>query len=543
MPAPRPVPRKRTITPQASPSREVAAVNKEVVVTKEEAKPVAVKEPPPPVMKDTKPPPPAMKETKPPPPAMKETKPPPTAAPEKENKPDIPEKEAKPSVQEEIKPVTTAAKEPDIPEKEEKSTPGEEMVPEEAAVKPLPEVKEGKAVEEAVVKATEEEVSVPPKDTEENLVKAEMVELKDEEGQLPKPDSEEEVKEDKSEDESGGDTYEVMDMGEEEVNSLEKEVKQDDEYEIMSFNTSQNGVKEKDKSAIEVAAAEAPNNTATPGKVEQHDKVVGDFLPKAPGKINQYDEVAGDFLPTPPGKVAGAVPPPKAPGKVNQYDEVAGDFLPPKYKTKSPSQDASPDLGIRVSPAYEKMEPAGPASRAASHDKQTSLDGDYVPMKEGVIIVNEKESSRESGDTSQYEDLDGWTNKAPKDDTYDVPPSRSLTQSYGDYDVPKSLGNTPIHSPLLVSGEAETRQGVISSSGSTSSAKSDSQSKTRSGSGNEIILTSSEVDSGERKRRGSSNASKKSGDGSMLTASTLSDLERDSLGVSAWRISLESYIP
>lgn len=500
------------MTSQESPSREAAPLIKEPgVVIKEEVTPsTAVVEPPLP--------------------AARETKTPTTAVEEKEdkqvNKETAVEKEAelpfrepvvpdKPPVDvDEAKADTALVKElPLILEKEaQQST---QQKPEEKPGVPKNEVKveEMKEDGETVVgeEPAKEETIKRPDEANERDVKvdgAANVRNNDEDKQLPKLD---EVEREKLEDvDSGGETYEIMNMGEREDNSSKEteNIKQDDEYEVMSFNpTQEDGAKKKEENKSNSTVTDVPKKEIAPGKVNQYDEVAGDFLPLSPlpKKVNQYDDVAGDF-------------PTKATPKSHPYDDVAGDFLPTKFKSKSPDA-AGP--GVCLSPSYEHMEPAEPARIDDQFTTEVVTDGDYVPMKDYVITGRSTEPSREGSETTQYEHMEEWTEKKAQRTNGVSNGTVPVDRSYEDYDVPRPLGvSSPNHDPALPGVEDNAHLGIVSSSGSVSSQKSDGQLKNRHGSGS------------EERRRGSSSASKKSSEGSLLMASNNSELERDSLGVS-----------
>ena len=495
VPARKPVPRKRTTTPQDSPSREAvqlgqAAANKEPAVAKEEAKPSPVKEPATPV-KEVKP---AAKETVV---SVKETKP----EPEKEIKPAakeepvVPEKEVKPP-----------AKEPAILEKEDESAIKEAAIPEKEA-KPTPavSVKEEKPTEGKTEKAAVETIDEKPKEKEEKLPPTPFDDVEEILEKVTEPEKVEEqllpVEGDNKQPENLEDdskyVYEDMQNGEKSEPKEQKKVKADNEYEIMSFN-----------------AAEAEKE-----KREKEQPLVAAPATEAPREQRQ------------------------APGKVHQYDEVAMDEFEPRFKISS----SSIDVALCISGGYEHMEPA-PAVRIADKEKEVSLDGEYVPMKDGVIIDQEQERERENTVTSrastdkyEYEEPSEWVARAPpiiKDVSppYDALSATPVTPSHGDYDVPRSSGNSPSHRPDILTPEGDIRQSVVSSTGSVSSQKSDNQLQPitsslevkdgRSGSrGGGCVVSDS-----EERRRGSSSASKKSG-GIGEGAGSI-QLERDPLGVS-----------
>lgn len=478
-PAPRPVPRKRTMTPQASPVREQA---KEPAIPEEQPMSVSTE---PEVVRL------------------------PTISTTEENKP--------------VSSTETAVQEKEtgllnVPVKDE----GILEIQEEA--KPQPEIKEEGAAAE--IHKEEEDIVLTNEMQDKKIVKppeAEMV--KEDEGQELEPkkaQGEEEERDEKSGDDSGGDTYEIMDIGEKSEGSQEKELQRDNDYENVSFGIleaadikkeEKRGKKEKDEEEVSVMVAEVTKK---------------DVVSR---RVNQYDEVAGDWMP------------PKPRPKVNPYDEVAGDFPPQKSTTAStPSQDGvSPDAAVCLSPGYEHKELAAATSlRIDDQGQRGLLDSDYVPMKDGVIVdLNGKEDSLEISQTSidksgGYEHIEAWVERAPltKDLHNIAPPSNLLAASYGDYNVTTSSGTSPNHEQVtLLSPEKNGRQSVVSSSGSTSSLKSDSQLKARSGSGDELsAAVGSSGDEG--RRRGSSSVSSRSKDGSENKLAQMSELERDSLGVS-----------
>ena len=478
-PAPRPVPRKRTMTPQASPVREQA---KDLAIPEEQpmsvgTEPEVVSQPAISTIEENK--------------QASSTE---TTVQEKETGP------------------------PNVPVKEE----GIFEVQEEAI--PQPEIKDEEAAAE--IHKEEEDIVLTDEMEDRMIVKPPESEVvKEDEGQkleLKKVKEEEEEREEKSRDESGGDAYEIMDMGGKSEGSQEKELKRGNEYENISFGTleataskeeEKRGKKEEEEEEVSVMAAEVTKKGVTPRRV------------------NQYDEVAGDWMPLKPRP------------KVNPYDEVAGDFpLQKPTTTSTPSQDGvSLGAAVCLSPGYEHMEPAAAISvRIDDQGQQGLLDSDYVPMKNGVMVdQNGKEDNLEISQTSTeksggYEHIEGWVDRAPptKDLQNIPPPSNLLASSYGDYNATRSSGTSPNHDQItMVSPEKNGRQSVISSSGSTSSLKSDSQLKARSGSGDELAAVVGSSGDDER-RRGSSSGSNRSKNGSENKSAQMSELERDSLGVS-----------
>lgn len=487
MPAPRPVPRKRTMTPQASPVRDPAK------------EPDIPEEPPVSVIPEP------------------EAAPTPTVS-----QPDIlateenkPVSAAEPDVsEEETGPLNVPVKDQGILEIQEEAKPQPEINDEQAAA----EIH--KEEEEDIVLTNEMEEGKVAKPPESEMVKEESKEEEEQNLEPKKVKGDEDIEEKKSTDESGGDAYEIMDMGKKSEDSQEKELKPGNEYENISFGTLEAAAvkgeekreKEEEEEEVSVAAAEV-----TKGRV-------------AGRKVNQYDEVAGDWMPLKPRP------------KVNQYDEVAGDFLPQKSTSAStPSQDGvSLDAAVCLSPGYEHMEPVAAIPRMIDDQERGLLDGDYVPMKDGVMVNHDRkedslEISQASTDKSAgYEHAEEWVERTPptKDLHNVAPPSISLAASYGDYDVPRSMEISPNHEQItLLSPEKNGRQSIVSSSGSTSSLKSDSQLKIRGGSGDELAAALGSSGDEER-RRGSSSASKRSREGSEVKSVQLSELDRDSLGVS-----------
>lgn len=533
-PAPRPAPRKRTSThQQESPSREPAQVVKEMAVVKEEAKPSIIEETAV-TVEDTKAP------------ATPTTTPTPIAAAlEAESKPtakeeEVGEQEIKESVSEEqvkqVKQVEEAAnmKEAAVPVATEEPVIPEKLADKELAlakeedIKPLPDISEDKAV------ASESAEEKPPEKREdkeivevESTTTSENVE-EDKRGEEDKKGEETQDKElldtetDKKEKEEivDDELYVDVEMGEESEGSLKSvEVKKDDEYEVMNFDGSQEGTESVTKKGLTETAAETHQQRAVPGKVHQYDEVAGDFLP----------HTSTEGVAMAPHAQQRAAPP----GKVNQYDEVAGDFLPlnfSKPKVTSPSSASSREGGpvvaggARVPPGYEVMKPAG-AALVVDQVEQSSQEGDYMPMQDGVIVNKEdRVDSKMSTEKYEYVQVGEWTSK-------DSPSPQPLEHSNTDHHVPKTLISSSSQDDTCLSPETNGRQSVASSSGSITSdgqfhfsPVSPSKGKARSGSGNELMVAS--LDSEEGRRRGSSGASRKSGDGSAS-----SQLHRDSLGV------------
>ena len=477
VPAKRPVPRKRTVTPQNSPSREAAppvmATNKEPAAPPKDegVKPSAVvKEPTVPAKPQApKEPVVSVKEAKPEP-EIEEIKP--VAAVKEEAI--VPEKEVKPP----------PAKEPEILDKKDESVIKEPVIPE---TEPKPEVptvlekeekelEEGKievaavSVEIAVEKPKEKEEKLPPTpfdDIEETDIKAaepkgvnqwDQLEV---EGGSAKNETETVEEQDDS-----SYVYEDMESGE----KSEPQEKKDAEYEIMNFDGADGEEKKESTVAattVEEAAADRPQQR------------------QAPGKVHQYDQVALDESPEPKFKISS-----------------------------SSSKDFDPTLSS--SSGYEHMEPA-PAVRVANKEREPSLDGEYVPMKDGVIIEQEPgEQEREvvvtgqtSADKYEYEEPCDWVEKAPPIIRDTSPPYDSLMAT--------PLTPSPGHNRQdELALDADVRRSVTSSTGSVSSQKSSLEVK---GGG-------SVVSDGEERRRGSSSASKKSDEGSAHMQP-----DRDSLGV------------
>ena len=537
MPAPRPVPRKRVLSPQHV-RESTQVIKEEVEVKEEEAKPAAVEEPVTPAAEEVKAPTTPTPTT--PTPATPTPTTPTTPAPKENVKPPAKEEVIEPEKQVKQIEEKTASEETALPvDVKVVEKPVEPVIPEKpvgreaAVVKTDVEVKESKVLPDVSedVAATGERASEKLPEKEEK--KEEISEVKstaapeEEKGGeevlkkvvVDVEGEKEKEKKEKVEDEN---TYEVMDMGDGKDDLQQPtDTKKDKEYENMTFNGTEEGAEKETKKDViaKTAAAERPQQRV------------------APGKVNQYDEVAGDFLlynPTEPAATArGAV----APGRINQYDEVAGDFLPLNYskpKVASPSsasaQEGGPSVvAPRVPPGYEIMEPAAPALVTT---KPPSLDGDYVPMKDGVMIDAEVIDEKISSEKHEYAPVGEWIDKEAKDLS---PSLRPGEVSKTEYDAAsKSLVSSGSHDDTHLAPETSSRQSVASSSGSTTwdvtFQFSPSDRKPRTGSGNELTVAG--LDGEEGRRRGSSGASKKSGDGSELTSS---QLHRDSLGVSRER--------
>ena len=436
--------------------------------------------------------------------------------------------------------VPVATEEPVIPEK---LADKELVLAKEEDIKPLPDISEDKAVasesaEEKLPEKREDKeiVEVESTTTSENVEddKRGEEDKKEEEGKKGEETQDKELLDTETDNKEkeeivDDELYVDVEMGEESEGCQKSaEVKKDDEYEVMNFDGSQEGTESETKKELTETAAEAHQQRAA---AETHQQRV------VPGKVHQYDEVAGDFLPHSSSEGVAMAPHAQQraapPGKVNQYDEVAGDFLPlnfSKPKVTSPSSASSREGGpvvvggARVPPGYEVMKPAG-AALVVDQVEQSSQEGDYMPMQDGVIVDKEdRVDSKISTEKYEYVQVGEWTSK-------DSPLPQPLEYSNTDHHVPKTLISSSSQDNTCLSPEINGRQSVASSSGSTTSdgqfhfsPVSPSKGKARSGSGNELMVAS--LDSEEGRRRGSSGASRKSGDGSAS-----SQLHRDSLGV------------
>ncbi len=471
VPAKRPVPRKRTMTPQNSPSREAAP-------------PVAVasKEPAAPPKEEVVKPSAIVKEPTIP------------AKPQAPKEAVVSVKEAKPEPErEEVKAVAIAKEEPVVPEKEVKSPPAKEpeilkekdesavkeaaipeteLKPETPAVleKEEKQLEEGKieaaaaAVEIAVEKSKEKEEKLPPTpfdDVEETDTKAAEPEKVNQWEQLLVED-EGGKKETETVEEQGDSAYVYEDMQSGEKS--EPQEKKDAEYEIMNFDEAEG----EEKKESTVAAGTAEEAAARQQK-------------QALGKVHQYDQVA--------------------------LDESAE----PRFKISS-SSSKDFDGTLSSSSGYEHMQPA-PAVRIGDKEREPSLDDEYVPMKDGVIIEQDAGEWEREGmvtgkaltDKYEYEEPCDWVEKAPPIIRDKSPPYDSLLTT--------PLTPSPGHKrPDELASDTDVRKSVASSTGSVSSRKSLLEVKGGGGVASDT----------EERRRGSSSASKKSGEGGP---------ERDSLGV------------
>ena len=497
IPAKRPTPRKRMVTPQQSPSREavpaVAAAAKEPAALPkelEQVKPSALVREPPVLAKDTKPQ--AAREMVVP---KKEVK----AEPEREEvkavtaakeEPVVPEKEVKPP----------PPKEPEILKKEEESVIKEAAIPEKEAKLETPvvlekeekQLVEGKVegaavgVERAVEKPEEKEEKLPPtpfddiEETDTTLAEPEKINILQEEqlqaeGEGGKKDTENVKEQDDSKY-----VYEDMQSGEKSDNVPVEKAKSDNEYEMMDF----------DKVEREETIGEKESAVVTGGTVEE-------------GARQQQQQQQQHR---------------QAPGKVHQYDEVAMDEAEPRFKISS-SKDF--DGTLSSSSGYEHMEPA-PAVRVANEEREPSLDGEYVPMKDGVIIEQEPgEQEREgaaagqpSTDKYEYEELCEWVEKAP-------PIIRDVSPPYDSLSATRLTPSPGHNRPDELAPDAEVRRSVASSTGSVSSQKSLQTSSLEVKGGGDVVSDS------EERRRGSSSASKKSSE----AGSSQLQPERDAFGV------------
>lgn len=501
VPAKRPVPRKRTVTPQQSPSREtIPPAGTAAVATKE---PVAalLKEPDH-VIK------PSALVKEPPVPAKEILKPQAVKVSEKEEKTEPEREEVKevttakveePVVAEkEVKPPATH-KEPEISEKKEDESVVEEAAIPEKEVKPETpvaldkeekQVIEGK-VEQAAVDA-EKAVENPTEEKEEKLPPTPFDDIEETDTKAAEPEKISVIQEGKKQGEGEAEknetenleqeddskyVYEDMETGtgEESENVQDKIAKSDSEYEIMNF-----GETEREGKAGEKEPAVGTDGTADLEEVARQ---------------QQQQR--------------------QAPGKVHQYDQVALDETEPRFKISS---SASKDGTVSGLSGYEHMAPA-PAVIVADKEREPSLDGEYVPMKDGVIIEQQEAGERQGvvmgqspTDKYEYEEPSDWVEKAPPIIRDVSPPYDSLTTT--------RATPSPGHSRSdELTPDANVRRSVASSTGSISSQKSLQAASLEAKGGG--------VSDSEERRRGSSSASKKSSE----TGSAQLEPERDALGV------------
>ncbi len=505
VPAKRPVPRKRVVTPQQSPSREAvptvaaaasAAVTKETAALPKEVQDQVKKEPPVPA-KEMKPQPATKevvvseKEEK----AEAEVK---TVTTAKVEEPIVPEKE--------IKPLPT--KEPDILKKEvESAAIKEAVIPEKEAKPETPVVAvekeekllvEGKVeqaavgLERAVEKSKEKEEKLPPtpfddvEETDTKISESEKVNVMQEgqkqrgEGESGKIDTDNVKQQDES-------MYVYEDMepgsGEKGDNNIPQDEKPrtDSEYEIMNFN-------EEEKASEKESAV-----------------------------VTTTEEVARQQQQQQQGQ---------APGKVHQYDQVALDEAEPRFKISS-SSSKDFDGTLSSSSGYEHMDPAPAAVRTGDKEREPSVDGEYVPMKDGVIIDQEPGGEREGGEkgvaTADQTSTDKYEYEEPCEWVEQIPPKiRDASPPYDSLSATR-LTPSPGHNrrPDELAPDADVRRSVASSSGSVSSQKSLQTSSLEVKGGVGV------VSSGEERRRGSSGASRKSSEAGSVQLQP----ERDSFGV------------
>lgn len=477
MTPPQQSPSREAVTPvaPAAASREPAALTKEVDLVKPSA---LVKEPPIPA-----------KETKPQ--AAKEV-----IVSEKEEReevkanveePVVSEREVKPSpskepedlkkVMEEEEESESAVKEAAVPEKEAK--PEISVAPAKDKKQPVEE-----KVEQVAEKPKEKEEKLPPTpfdDIEETDTRAAEPEIykvlqegeKQAEGEHGKKGRENGEQEDDS-------TYVYEDMQHDGGEKREdKKGKPDsEEYEIMDFNEAEEEGKDGGREGAPVTGGTAEEVARQQQQQQQ------------------------------------------ARGKVHQYDQVAMDETEPRFKISS-SSSKDFDGALSSSSGYEHMEPA-PAVRVTDKEREPSLDGEYVPMKDGVILDQEPgEQEREgvvtdktSTDKYEYEEPGDWVEKAP-------PIIRDMSPPYDSLSATRLTPSPGHNRPDELAPDAGVRRSVASSSGSIGSQKSYQTSSLEVKGGEDV------VSGGDERRRGSSGASKRSSE----AGSGQLQPDRDSLGV------------
>ena len=491
VPAKRPVPRKRVVTPQQSPSREIAppstvaaaaAVTKETAALPKELQDQVKKEPPVPA-----------KEMKPQ--AAKEM-----VVSEREGKAEPEREEVKTVTAEELLPP----KEPEIPKKEgESAAVKEEVLPEREAKPETPVMAtekdekllvEGK-VDQAVLgvaveKPQEKEEKLPPTpfdDIEEIVSEPEKINIEQEgqkqlaEGESGKKDADTVEQKDDSKY-----VYEDMepDTGEKgDDNPRDEKATANSEYEIMNFDEEEK-VSEKESAIVTGGGGDTTEEVARQQQQRQ-----------------------------------------AAPGKVHQYDQVALDEAEPRFKISS-SSSKDFDGTLSSSSGYEHMNPAPAVIIADDKEREPSVDGEYVPMKDGVIIDQELGGERDVGeggsattnqtstDKYEYEEPCEWVEKTPPIIRDASPPYDTLTTT--------RLTPSPGHGRSdELAPDADVRRSVASSTGSVSSQKSLQTSSLEVKGGGGV------VSAGEERGRGSSGASRKS----IEAGSSQLQPERDGHGV------------
>jgi len=193
---------------------------------------------------------------------------------------------------------------------------------------------------------------------------------------------------------------------------------------------------------------------------------------------------------------------------VNEGLSETGGVVDSEEKTEAsePQQEVKTGEGVfSDSAGYEKMDPIEPIRISPEY-------GDYEPMNEGVLLqirsMKELESTVAVGTSHEYDEPIEWRPSSgeseapplppqynelavgvPSKVVYDTPPPpKPAANTVGTYDVPKSTANSTSTSPIpsTEGGEEGQRSGLQSSSGSTSSARSDH--KRRSAEGTTIDL-------------------------------------------------------
>ena len=505
VPAKRPVPRKRVVTPQQSPSREAAplstvaaatAVTKETAALPKELDQIK-KEPPVPAKEMN---PQAAKEMVV---SEKEGK----AEPEREVETIAKAEELPPPKEPEIlkeEGESAAVKETVLPEKEAK--PETPVMAVEKEEKLLVEGKvEQPAAGVAVEKPQEKEEKLPPTpfdDIEEIVSELEKINIV-QEGQKQLAEGEAGKKDTETVEQKDDSKYVYEDMepgaGEKGDNSARDEkTTTDSEYEKMNFDEEEKVIEK--ESAIVTGGSDGTTEEVARQQQQQQRQ--------APGKVHQYDQVALDEA--------------EPRFKIHQYDQVALDEAEPKFKISS-SSSKDFDGTLSSSSGYEHMNPAPAVVRADDKEREPSVDGEYVPMKDGVIIDQEPGGEQEIGagggvattqtltDKYEYEEPCEWVEKTPPIIRDVSPPYDTLTTT--------RLTPSPGHSRSdELPPNADVRRSVASSMGSVSSQKS-LQTSSLEVKGGEGV--------GEERRRGSSGASRKSNE----AGSSQLQPERDSLGV------------
>ena len=217
-----------------------------------------------------------------------------------------------------------------------------------------------------------------------------------------------------------------------------------------------------------------------------------------------------------------------------------------KTVASEPQQEAKAVEGVFIdSVGYEKMDPIEPIRISPEY-------GDYEPMNEGVLLqlktaastgheydepMEWRPSSGESEAPPVPPQYDEFASGVPSKVVYDTPPPpKPAINTDGTYDVPKSGTNSVSTSPVPSStegGEEGQRSGLQSSSGSTSSARSDHKRRSEvTAEGTTIDLAVAAVIGKEREFQAGRETVNKSPTNNFAQQKPKWKPDRDALGVS-----------